>query len=230
MNPNESSRMAQQQTKVDSSPDHPETLDATKPLAARRRDANQTRRLLIEAARRRFASEGYAATTVRQIAEDAGVNVALISRYFESKEGLFEACLESAVRALSESTGEVSELPQVAEAISRYAIGSGSEGGLARALLLLLRSSGDERAEQVRIGMLRAFGERIASAAGWTPGHPKADDLLLRAQLVLAVGVGIAVLSASSRLEPLTSAGYAEIAGPMREFVRAVMGESAHWE
>ncbi len=57
------------------------------------RDAAATRRALVRAARRRFATDGYRATTVRQIAADAGVNVALINRYFESKEGLFEACM-----------------------------------------------------------------------------------------------------------------------------------------
>lgn len=57
------------------------------------RDADVTRRALVRAARRRFATDGYRATTVRQIAADAGVNVALINRYFVSKEGLFEACM-----------------------------------------------------------------------------------------------------------------------------------------
>ena len=67
----------------------------------RRRDAASTRQLLLDAARRRFARDGYAATTVRDIADDAGVNVALISRYFDSKEGLFEACLAAAVDELA---------------------------------------------------------------------------------------------------------------------------------
>src|SRR3954467_2700576 len=71
------------------------------------RDAGRTRQLLLDAARRRFAEDGYAATTVRDIAEDAGVNVALTSRYFTSKEGLFEACLSTAGEELRRSTGDV---------------------------------------------------------------------------------------------------------------------------
>src|SRR5262249_4490858 len=51
----------------------------------RRRDAATTRQLLLDAARQRFAIDGYAATSVRDIAHDAGVNVALINRYFTSK-------------------------------------------------------------------------------------------------------------------------------------------------
>lgn len=46
-----------------------------------------------------------AATTVRDIADDAGVNVSLISRYFACKEGLFEACLTEAVDELGRVAG-----------------------------------------------------------------------------------------------------------------------------
>lgn len=53
------------------------------------RDVDQTRAKLVAAARRAFAENGYDATTVRRIALDAGVNPALINRYFGGKEGLF---------------------------------------------------------------------------------------------------------------------------------------------
>ena len=69
---------------------------------ARRRDAGRTRRRLLDAARERFAADGFSSTTVRQVADDAGVDVALIKRYFGSKEGLFEACLAAAVDDLRE--------------------------------------------------------------------------------------------------------------------------------
>src|SRR5690348_5267904 len=80
----------------------------------RRRDAARTRQALLEAARHRFAGDGYAATTVRDIADDAGVNVALISRYFQSKEGLFEACLTSAVDDMKRAAGTatLAEVPE----------------------------------------------------------------------------------------------------------------------
>ncbi|NGP17013.1 TetR/AcrR family transcriptional regulator [Devosia aurantiaca] len=53
------------------------------------RDAIATQERLLLAARRRFADQGFELTTVREIADDAGVNVALISRYFGGKEDLF---------------------------------------------------------------------------------------------------------------------------------------------
>ena len=40
-------------------------------------------------AQRHFTRNGYEATKVREVADEAGVNVALVNRYFGSKEGLF---------------------------------------------------------------------------------------------------------------------------------------------
>ncbi|HWJ89591.1 MAG TPA: TetR family transcriptional regulator [Flavisolibacter sp.] len=46
---------------------------------------------IMEAAERLFADKGFAGTSVRDIAEAAGVNLAMISYYFGSKEKLMEA-------------------------------------------------------------------------------------------------------------------------------------------
>ena len=46
---------------------------------------------IIETAERLFADKGFDATSVRDIAEEAGVNVAMISYYFGSKEKLLES-------------------------------------------------------------------------------------------------------------------------------------------
>ncbi len=44
-----------------------------------------------EAARRVFLAQGYEGTKMRQIAEEAGVNLAMINYYFRSKEQLFQS-------------------------------------------------------------------------------------------------------------------------------------------
>ena len=46
---------------------------------------------IIETAERLFAERGYDGTSVRDIADEAGINVAMISYYFGSKEKLFES-------------------------------------------------------------------------------------------------------------------------------------------
>jgi len=52
---------------------------------------NEKQIQIIETAERLFADKGFDATSVRDIAEEAGVNVAMISYYFGSKEKLLEA-------------------------------------------------------------------------------------------------------------------------------------------
>lgn len=50
--------------------------------------------LLLETAEALFAEKGFEGTSVRDLAQKAGVNVAMISYYFGSKEKLFEALVE----------------------------------------------------------------------------------------------------------------------------------------
>lgn len=49
---------------------------------------------ILESAIKLFGSKGFEGTSVRDIAADAGVNVALINYYFVSKEKLFESVVE----------------------------------------------------------------------------------------------------------------------------------------
>src|SRR5215213_5901244 len=54
-----------------------------------RQDGVQARESILDAARAQFAQHGYGGATLRAIATDAGVDVALVSYYFGSKSGLF---------------------------------------------------------------------------------------------------------------------------------------------
>lgn len=54
-------------------------------------DASDSRARLLDAALRLFAEHGFAKTSIRQIAEAASVNTALISYYFGDKKGLYRA-------------------------------------------------------------------------------------------------------------------------------------------
>lgn len=49
----------------------------------------ETRNRILDAARLRFGSEGYDRATIRAIALDAGVDPALVMRYFGNKDDLF---------------------------------------------------------------------------------------------------------------------------------------------
>ena len=63
----------------------------------RRRDASATRAAILEAAKTQFARLGYDGATLREIASEAGSDVALIKRYFGGKEGLFTEALKASI-------------------------------------------------------------------------------------------------------------------------------------
>lgn len=52
-----------------------------------------TRATVLEAARKRFAAQGFAATTIRAIAADADVDASLVMQFFRSKDELFAAVM-----------------------------------------------------------------------------------------------------------------------------------------
>jgi AcrR family transcriptional regulator len=204
----------------------PTALDRSQEVAAppRSRDAGQTRQHLLEAARRRFAFDGYSATTVRDIATDVGVNVALINRYFVSKEGLFEACIASVGEQLKRPNDGESSVSQIARSMVRQLVDSSSDDQPAQLqLLLLLRSSGDPQAEKIRVNIIRSFAERIAIAGGPQHDREAYRRLLLRAEMALATTLGMVLLRSTSRLEPLSSASENELFEPLEAVIKSLL-------
>lgn len=57
------------------------------------KDSQKTRQAILLAAQEAFSTRGYRDTGVRDITARAGVSLALVSRYFGSKEKLFEEAL-----------------------------------------------------------------------------------------------------------------------------------------
>ncbi len=72
---------------------------------------NNSRERLLETATELFAEKGYAATSVREIVERAGVSKPVLYYYFKSKEGLFYAILEWAAEVQQDILNEIFEAP-----------------------------------------------------------------------------------------------------------------------
>lgn len=70
------------------------------PRRGRRPGASGTRQTILDAARTRFAEDGYAGATIRKIAADAGVDAALVMQFYRSKEELFAAVMSISPQAL----------------------------------------------------------------------------------------------------------------------------------
>jgi TetR/AcrR family transcriptional regulator len=73
--------------------------------------ADQTRTRILEAAVRQFSENGLAGARTEQIAEEAGVNKALLYYYFKSKDALYDAALGMVAEGVRKSSLVVLEGP-----------------------------------------------------------------------------------------------------------------------
>ena len=76
------------------------------PARAPRPDESDARERILEAALRCFSDLGFDGATTREIARRAGVNLGLLTYYFEGKERLWREAVERAFRALGEGLAD----------------------------------------------------------------------------------------------------------------------------
>jgi AcrR family transcriptional regulator len=158
----------------------------------RRRDAAATRQALLDAATELFADRGYDRTTVRDIATRAGVNQALLFRYFGSKESLFaEATAGHTLRDV--------EPGALLATMLEHLLAPGSSEHRDQVLTALLRTLGtDDEAAKIR---RRLTADYVAALATLT----EAPDAELRAELVLAWVFGISFMRGVAATPPLAN-------------------------
>jgi len=97
----------------------------TAPTASRSQTerAEQARARILDAATREFSSNGLAGARTEQIAEAAGVNKALIYYYFQGKEALYAAALESVAARIATASMQVLALEcSAGERLLRFAL------------------------------------------------------------------------------------------------------------
>ena len=165
------------------------------PAAARTKNAAATRAAILAAARRRFSQESYDSVGLREIAGDAGVDVALVSRYFGGKEKLFkEAVGDGGTDWLPPSSAN--ELPQHLTELFLNSHDAEHREQAERLLIMLRSSSSPVAAAIVREALTRDVLQPLASRlAGDAPEA--------RASLALAVWMGVTVLRTIMSVEPM---------------------------
>ena len=72
----------------------------TRPRGGRRPGPGSTRQAVLDAARARFASDGFDGATIRRIAADAGVDPSQVIQFFRSKDELFAVAMAIPASAL----------------------------------------------------------------------------------------------------------------------------------
>ncbi|WP_409019348.1 TetR/AcrR family transcriptional regulator [Brevundimonas vesicularis] len=158
---------------------------------ARPRNANATRQAILEAARVRFCADSYDEVGMRDVALDVGVDAALISRYFGSKEDLFIAVLESCKNGRDLMDGPRQDFGErlAREIIYDEVMTCGDEGSgvKIRGLLILLRSIGSAKAMEV---VQRTSDSRFFDPLSqWLSG----EDAPVRARLAASIIMGMAI-------------------------------------
>lgn len=177
------------------------------PRTGRRPGPSNTREQILAAAARCFAVAGYDATSVRQVAADAGVDPALVRRFFGGKEQLFTQVASTLIdpaRALAAVTDGPPEL--AGERLLNYFLSLLGDVRQPGPILGLIRSAvTSEHAAQL---MRRFLAERVLGEIAATLHSDRPD---LRAALVASQLVGLAVTRHATRLSPLTAADAGEL-------------------
>ena len=142
-------------------------------------DRAATRANLLASARRLFSAAGYGQVGVREIAAEAGVNAALINRYFGSKLGLF-----AEVVGESFTIGDllVGDRATLGDRLARYLVRPRPDGF--DPTLVLLHSAAHPDAGPI---LRAALAEQVASPLADWLGGPDARE---RAGLVMSTLFG----------------------------------------
>ena len=168
-------------------------LEADRPrVGLRERKKLRTRAALQDVALRLFREQGYAETTVEQIAEAAEVSPSTFFRYFPTKEDvvLYDALDPLLIEAFRAQPAEMSPL-QAMRATMRDVYGTGAPEIAAqeeRATLLLAVPELRMRMLNEFVATIDAFSEVVAERVGRAP-----DDFAVRTLVGAVIGVGIAV-------------------------------------
>ncbi len=169
--------------------------------------------MILAAARERFGKVGFQAATIRAIAADAGIDPAMVMRYYGSKNKLFAAAAEFDLRFPDFAT---TDRTQVGRALVRHFL-ERWEGD--EALVILLRSSttNSEAAQRMR----EIFGTQIQPlAAAFVP----AEESGVRAGLIATQILGMALCRFVLRLEPIAEMTRDEVAGWLGPTIQRYLG------
>ena len=172
------------------------------PAPARTRNAAATRQAILDAAISHFSREGYDGASLREIASDARVDAALVSRYFGSKEELFVEVLNCGPDASELFQGELATFGE--RVADRLMDDPDTQDGLDQLLIMLRSASSPAAAEPLRRSMRSWF---LAPFAAYL-GGPEAE---VRARLAGDLIMGVAISRAITPDHDLDEAGRASL-------------------
>ena len=167
-----------------------------------RRTAAEAKQVIRDAARERFARDGYERTTIRGVAADADIDPAMVMRYFGSKEGLFADAVDLDLRL-----PDLSLVPrgEVGAALAGHFVDRWEAGdGL---LMILLRTAATNAAAAER--MRSIFSDQLAPAVARLLGD--SPDAPVRAGLIASQILGLALCRYTLAFPPIAEMSRQEV-------------------
>jgi AcrR family transcriptional regulator len=177
---------------------------------ARAEQRRRTEARILAAAAELFVGSGYERTTIRAIAQAAGVDAGLVMHYFGSKQELFERVTDGArpLPDLAGPSGQVAEqlLAQLADSLETEPVQS----------LAVLRSM------LTHPEAAHSLGERTIRYRAQLASAIQAPDADLRAALISAILLGVAVDRHLLKTGGLDAANPGEIIALLRPILRTL--------
>jgi AcrR family transcriptional regulator len=178
--------------------------------ARRRHDAQASRGALLAAAGALFDERGYDAATVREIGERAGVDPALIARYFGGKEGLYLATLQQDGRP---------SMPTDPSQVLECMLSRSEQRGIGPVPLAMVSPTlTDPMREQVA----EILDRRVVGPVAAELDERGVPDARLRAEILVATAAGIALTRAGGALPGLTAASLDDLLALLEPLVDAL--------
>ena len=183
----------------------------------------RSRAAILAAARAQFGTVGYERATIRAVAAQAGIDPAMVMRYYGNKAGLFAAASTIDLR-LPDLAGVARR--RMGEVLVRHFLDLW-EGDLADdALVFMLRSAVTDEAAAARVRAI--FAEQVAKPI--SDALADDPDATRRAAMVGSQLLGAALCRYILRLEPIASTNPETLAADLGPTVQRYLTGSLHHE
>jgi AcrR family transcriptional regulator len=186
--------------------------------AGRSRDAAASKDALLQAAWTLFGEQGFEATTIREIGERAGVDAALIARYFGSKADLYIAAVDA--EDAERPPGEYEGLEQMTDVVLTWA----DRRGPGPILQAIVRSDTSPEIREAALDRLaqRWIGPLVANLSAQGVDRPQ-----LRAQVAVSALVGISVGRSLGWFEEIRSVPRDELVALIVDALGSITGDGS---
>src|SRR3954452_13766228 len=173
----------------------PEKTPAARTRTGRRTGDSGTREQILESARARFAEHGFAGTTIRAVAADAGVDPALVHHFYGSKDDLFAAAVALPIDPDALPAVVAGDPSGVGERFVRFYLALWEDPTTGPVLLAVFRSavSHDRAAALLREFVSARLLQRVAGELRRADGTP-VDDAERRVALAASQLLGVALV------------------------------------